>query len=638
MSGDELAAALRHHRAGALDRAEAAYVRIVRSEPGNVNAWYLLATLHTQRGRTEQAVACYRRVVGLDPRHVAGLNNLGVALASRGDVAEAERCFRASLAVEPENAEVLNNLGHALGRLGQLTEAVASLERAVALKPDYADAYENLGLAFVGAGRLVDAVAALRQGARLKPDDAGIRYRIGSALTVLGLPQEALPWFDEAVRIAPDAPEARLDRALALLMTGDYERGWEEYEWRWKIPGVTRPAFAQPAWDGSDPAGRTVLLYAEQGFGDTLQFVRYAAAVSARGARVVAQVQPRLVRVLRRARGVDVVVGDDEPAPEFDLHAALGSLPRIFGTTVESVPADVPYLTADPSLCAHWRRELGSLDGLRVGIAWGGNPRHPDASKRSIPLERFAPLARVPGVTLVSLQKGAGAEEIHRVAFPVVDLGPRLDTDHGPFMDTAAVMTALDLVVACNSAVSHLAGALGVRVWAALPAVADPRYLMHRDDSPWYPTMRLFRQPLPGAWDPVFERMGAALRSSAERKGIPVHMGPGELIDRITILEIKAERIPEAPAVRAELAALSAARDRFVPVSAELASLTAELTAVNLALWDVLDDVHRCEGEAGTRLAERSRDVLRLNARRVELKRGIDRLLGSPFTEVKRYK
>jgi hypothetical protein len=297
------------------------------------------------------------------------------------------------------------------------------------------------------------------------------------------------------------------------LLTGDFERGWAEYQWRWKAEQCQWRDFSQPLWDGRPLEGRTILLHAEQGLGDTIQFVRYAALVKQRGGGVVVECPTPLLSLLASCERIDRLMGRGDELPAFDLQAPLLSLPGIFHTSLDTIPADGPYLFADPGLVGRWRQELGGIAGFKIGIAWQGNPKNPDDRNRSIPLSDFEPLAGCSAVRLLSLQKEAGTEQLQKVAgrFPVIDLGSRLDEAAGAFMDTAAVMMNLDLVVTSDTAIAHLAGALGVPVWVAISFVPDWRWLLDRSDSPWYPTMRLFRQTRLGDWAGVFEEIKAAL-------------------------------------------------------------------------------------------------------------------------------
>jgi hypothetical protein len=296
------------------------------------------------------------------------------------------------------------------------------------------------------------------------------------------------------------------------LVAEDYERGWPAYEGRLRIPGfVPQPNI--PRWKGEPLAGRTLMLLAEQGLGDTIHFVRYARALKKQGARIVLACQAALGRLLASAPGVDelYILGSAGELPPCDFCIPLLSVPGALGTTAATIPREVPYLSADPELVARWRADLAGVDGFKIGIAWQGSRSFDLDRWRSIPLAQFAPLARLPGVRLISLQKGFGSEQVALVDFPVLDIAGRLDEVAGPFLDTAAVIRNLDLVVTANTAIAHLAGALGVPVWLALQFSPDWRWLRDRDDSPWYPTMRLFRQTAIGQWSDVFKRIAKAI-------------------------------------------------------------------------------------------------------------------------------
>jgi tetratricopeptide (TPR) repeat protein len=499
------------------------------------------------QGRCLEAVACFRQALRLCPAHARAHHNLGVALAEMKRYTEAAASLREALRCQPHYAEAHYNLGNTLGELGRDEEAVASYRAAVRCRPDYVEALNNLGLILTRLGRAGEAAIFLRQAVRLKPDFAeghnnlglalaergdfaaaegcyeqALRLRpryaeahtnLGSAFKEQGRLEEAVACYELALALEPDAVSTRWNRSLAWLQLGNYEQGWPEYEWRWQRQGMRPRAFAQPRWDGSPLGGRTVLLYAEQGLGDTLQFLRYAPLVKERGGRVFLAVPPALVALVSTCPGVERVVAEHEPLPPFDTHLPLMSLPAVFGTTLATVPAAVPYLAADPQRQQRWRQRFAGVPGLKVGVAWQGNPRHKWDRYRSFPLAQLESLAQIEGVTLVSLQKGPGSEQLAQFAghFPVLELGPELDAGESAFVDTAAVMCCLDLVVCCDTAAAHLAGALGVPVWVALAAIVDWRWLLGREDSPWYPTMRLFRQERLGEWVPVFARMAVAL-------------------------------------------------------------------------------------------------------------------------------
>jgi tetratricopeptide (TPR) repeat protein len=539
--------ALRQHQAGNLHEAEHLYRQILQAYPDHADTHHLVGVLAFQRGQFDHAVASIRHALVFNPQAAVYLSNLGLSFQALGQIDQAVECFqqalrarpdfpeahnnlgalliqngksaealdhcRAALRLRPTYEEAHNNLGNALQHLGKTEEAIAHHREALRLNPNYADALNNLGVAFQRLGRLEEAVAQCTNALLIKPDYAEAHNNLGMALRLQGNWDEALVHYQRALQLKPDYPDPHWNEALVWLVRGDFERGWPEYEWRWTQPGFLRRSFPQPLWDGSDLNGRTILLHTEQGLGDTLHFVRYASVVHQRGGRIVLECQPPLLRLLAGVPGIDRLVAQGEPLPEFDVHAPLLGLPAIFRTTVDTIPAAVPYLHADDKLVQRWRKELESLGGFKVGIAWQGNPGFLHDLLRSIPLKHFARLAQVEGVRLVSLQKGPGVDQLGDLAgrFPVLDLGTRLDEESGAFMDTAAVMVNLDLVITSDTAIPHLAGGLGVPVWLALALSPDWRWLLERADSPWYPTMRLFRQTRCGDWDDVFERMAEEL-------------------------------------------------------------------------------------------------------------------------------
>lgn len=330
--------------------------------------------------------------------------------------------------------------------------------------------------------------------------------------------EEALARFERSIQLKPDYADPHLNRSLVWLLMGRWKEGWDEYEWRWQLRTVRRRDFRQPQWDGSSLAGRTILLHAEQGLGDTLNFIRYAPLVKAQGGRVLVVAPKPLLPLLAGCRGIDHLAAFGEPLPDFDVQVPLLTLPRLLGTRTDNVPADVPYLHVDPQRVQRWRLWLVAYQGFKVGIAWQGDRKHRSDRQRSAALTQFAPLAQVPGVQLFSLQKGAGTEQLAGCPFAVTDLGRWLDNAGGAFLDTAAVMRNLDLVICVDTALGHLAGGLGVPVWLALPFAPDWRWLCGRTDTPWYPTMRLFRQTHNGEWQSVFSDMAAELHLVSERK------------------------------------------------------------------------------------------------------------------------
>lgn len=371
------------------------------------------------------------------------------------------------------------------------------------------------------AGDLTGAMVRLCHAVALHPDHAGAWNTLGLTLHQQGEINAAVACYSRAHQLDPDNVEVRWNRALAWLVQGDFERGWPEYEWRWKSPKAEPLPYAErPRWDGSPLGGAPILLHANQGLGDTIQFIRYAPLVKSRGGTVIVQCQPELIPLLSNCGGIALLTANEAPPPPvFTVQAPMLSLPGILGTTVETIPSEVPYIAADPTLVAQWGKRLSSVKGFRVGISWQGNPKHYWDHRRSFSLNHFESLARIDGVRLISLQKGPGEEHLDAASgrFPITLPGDHFDETTGAFMDTAAVLNHLDLVITPDTALAHLAGAMDVPTWVALSFSSDWRWLRERDDSPWYPSLRLFRQERLGDWGGVFARMADALRRLTRR-------------------------------------------------------------------------------------------------------------------------
>lgn len=464
---------------------------------------------------TDRALDALRHAVRLKPEYIEGYYDLAVALTHAGRLDEAVAVHRRLLELKPEGAESLTKLASALEDQGRTDDAIAIYHDLMRLRPDDATIRQSLGLLYVAHGRTAEGAEAFQHAIELEPQQASYRNNIGAALAELGRPTKAISHFETAIHLDPNHAEAHKSLGMTCLQLGDFERGWCEFEWRWKCKDFRVRSLPQRLWDGSECRGQTILLYTEQGIGDTFQFVRYALELFARGARVLIECPAPLVPLLQTCPGVAQVVASGERLPRFHCHAALMSLPRLLGIKVTTIPAKVPYLAADTHLSERWRQEFCGRQTFKVGIVWQGNPQNASDFRRSIPLEHFAPLGAVPGVELFSLQVGAGADQLAKLGskFSITDLGCRLDA--GTFRVTAAVLCNLDLLISCDTAAAHLAGALGKPVWVALSYAADWRWLLDRQDSPWYPTMRLFRQFKLGDWATVFEQMAIALRTLA---------------------------------------------------------------------------------------------------------------------------
>jgi tetratricopeptide (TPR) repeat protein len=479
-----------------------------------MNQWYLsdeavayneLGLALKAQGRWTEAITSFQEALRIRADFPEAYNNLGVTFKDRGNLAEADESLRQALELKTDFMEANNNLGTVLESVGKLEEASACYEQALRCKPDFAEAHNNLGVVLNKQSHYAEAMAHYQEALKLKPDYADAHHNVGTLLVDQGKLEEGLASYDRAIQLNPDDAEAHLGRAQAWLQLGDFERGFPEFEWRWRRSVFPPRPFPQPVWDGSSLAGRTILLHAEQGFGDTLQFIRYAPLVKQRGGWVIVECQETLAPLLATCPGIDQLIVHGSPLPYFHTHAPLVSLPRILQTTLESIPAEVPYVSADPELIEHWRKAVDPTAGFRIGIAWQGNPGHTNDRNRSVRLAQFEPLAGLDGVRLFSLQKGPGTEQLTEVRerFSIEDLASQFQS----FQDTAAALKNLDLVITVDSAVAHCAGALAVPVWVLLPFAADWRWFMDREDNPWYPSMRLFRQPEPGNWDSVFVRV-----------------------------------------------------------------------------------------------------------------------------------
>jgi tetratricopeptide (TPR) repeat protein len=502
---------------GKIDEAVARYERALALRPNYAQAHYNLGNIHQARGEFDQAAARYQQALAFRPDYAQAHYDLGNVLRNQGKLDEAAAHFEQTLALWPDNADAHNNLGDVLLSQNKFDEAAACFEQALALRPGYARAHYNLGLILWKQGKLDEATARYGQALALQPDYAKVYYNLGIICWEQGKFDEAAARFEQALALWPDHGDAHCGRAAGYLAVGDYERGWPAYEGRLHIPGLA-PQLSFPRWTGEPLAGRSLLLVTEQGLGDTFQFVRYARLLKERGARVVLACPAALGRLLavnpdRREPAWDelFILGSAEEPPRCDFYLPLLSAPFAFRTSASTIPCEVPYLWADPELTAQWGRELAEIDGFKIGIAWQGSRDFCSDRWRSIPLAQFAPLARLPGVRLVSLQKGLGSEQVATVDFPLLDLSGRIDGAAGAFMDTAAVLCNLDLVVTSCTAIAHLAGGLGVPVWVALHYSPDWRWLRGREDSPWYPTMRLFRQTTFHGWPDVFQRMAEAV-------------------------------------------------------------------------------------------------------------------------------
>ncbi len=502
-------------KAGRASDAIAACQEAVRLNPGLAEAHVNLGHLLIKFGRVEDAIAAYRKALELEPGDFKACAYLADALREAGRLDESIARSRQAIAMKPDFAEAHNALGLALTAAKRFDDAVAQLNRSLQLRPGYSGARNNLGRALYQAGRIDEAILEYRRALELDPDDPQFLTNLGLGLWAIGRQDEAIAAYRQAIGRKHDYFEAHYNLAVSLLLKGEFEEGWREHEHRWQIKGLQAPAriCSQPRWRGEDLQGRTILLDAEQGYGDVIHFVRYVPEIARRGGRVILFCYAELVPLLRRQLGIEQVISTNPPPP-FDVHCPLLDIPFVLGTRRSSIPADVPYLKADPALAEAWGRKLDPRTGrLRVGLVWAGQPLNIRDGERSIAFSMLAPLVRTTGVTFYSLQTGDAASQAKHPprGMELIDL----TADIRDFADTAALISHLDLVISVDTAVAHLAGAMAKPVWVMITSVPDWRWLLDREDSPWYPTMRLFRQTVRGHWDDVVRRVAEALRAFA---------------------------------------------------------------------------------------------------------------------------
>jgi tetratricopeptide (TPR) repeat protein len=481
----------------------------LRLSPADAEPAVNLSAAFLQVENCREAERWARHALRLRPGMAEGLSNLAVALLHQGRDGEAEQAVREALAASPQAAHLHSNLGSVLLRQKRFAAAEEACRRALELQPGSAESANNLGVALQGMDRLEEAAAQFAGAARARPDYPEAWTNLGTVRQAQNRPADALACFEEALRQNPRFAKAHFCRSFTLMQEGRFAAGFAEYEWRWKIVGEPPRALARPRWEGGPLQGKTILLFAEQGLGDTLQFARYATLVAARGGRVLVECQPKVASLVRSIEGVAETITPADALPDFDVQAPLMSLPGIFGTTPGTVPATVPYLKVPPALTARLRARLAP-GPRRVGLAWAGNPAHASDRQRSVALRALAPLAALPGIQWYSLQAGAGvASEIGAAGGW---LRQALDESEG-VPELAALVKSLDLVITVDTMPAHLAGALGRPVWNLLAWAPDWRWFAAGDTSPWYPSMRLFRQGQAGDWHGVVESVAEALRS-----------------------------------------------------------------------------------------------------------------------------
>jgi tetratricopeptide (TPR) repeat protein len=503
----DLAKARELHKAGRIHEAEPAYRRILDDDPRNAEALHLLGLAAHQSGRHEEAAAFIHDALRIEPDNGKYHLNLGCAELALGRLMTAEASFRRALEIDSDEPMAHFNLGNALAAAGKFEDAAKAYQKAHTIDPADPRSPYNMGKALYAAERFNDAAEAYAMAVRADPGFTGAERNRGLALKAAGRLEEAIDCLKTAVAQEPQDPLVHGAYGSALLLAGRLEEGWPENEWRLKKPDHRR-LFSEPLWDGSDLDGRAILIEAEQGYGDTIQFIRYAAMLKDMGATVIFHCFPRMRRLLAGVAGIDRMVRRGEMPPDFDVQAPLMSLPAIFGTTLETIPAATSYIPLDEDAVETWSEKLAAYPGLKIGLCWQGDKGFKGDKWRSLAPEHMVPLVESrPGDTFISLQTG-GSEALEGLIRQNL-----IEGEGGPdaFVLTAPIIRNLDLVITTDTAVAHLAGALGARTWVLLQSVPEWRWLMERPDSPWYPSMRLFRQPAHQDWPAVIGEVTAAL-------------------------------------------------------------------------------------------------------------------------------
>ena len=481
-------------------------------KPATSDSRHLLQTARQLLGeqRTLEAARAFAAVLAVQPDCLEALAQLGQLLFQSNELPASLGCLQQAARISPEMPRLNALIGAVLRKMGRLEESVVYCERECRISPNDPDAHYNLALARQTVQHIPEAIVSYRAALRLRPGYLDALLGLGRSLRQAGQTETALDCFTNAVRLAPSDARAHWELGTTQLALGQFIPGWSGFEWRWKLPDFTTPPprYEQPQWDGRDLCGRRIFLHCEQGYGDVIQFSRYATMVAARGGHVILGCPKQLHPLMETVPGVAEVVTTRQDLPSFDTHAPLMSLPSIFGTTLETIPATIPYIHARVSASSQ-TKWVEDSPGKKVGVAWAGSPAHANDANRSLPSKFLKPLLKLPGIRWHSLQTGEAAQVLAHPDFAgkVVDLGRRF----GNFHDTAEAISELDLVISVDTAVAHLAGAMGITVWLVLPFEAEWRWMTACEDSPWYPTFRLFRQSSPGNWDELLRRVAHRL-------------------------------------------------------------------------------------------------------------------------------
>lgn len=504
---DMIKRAVEAFQQGRNEQADEFCAQVLSALPAHYGALHLRGLVAQKQGRLDQAIEWMQESIRLAPRIGEYHNNLGEALSASGKLDEAIAAYRKGIELSPRSPEAYSNLGNALRAQGKPDEAIGMYQKAIAIQPSLAVAHHNLGEVLQELRRLDEAVVAYQNAIVHRPEYVKPMVGLGAALLGLGKPREAVDWYRKAIALDPSNPEAHWNLGLVLIELGEWEEGWQLYEWRWRTNELPPRQFDRPLWEGQELHGKTILVHPEQGLGDTIHFIRYARLLAERGGRVVFESQKPLAKLLTTVEGISQIITSGDPLPEFDYHIPLLSLPNRFGTRVETTPAKVPYIFVPAGHRTEFPGWEEARNKKKIGLVWKVSTVKGSTQERTISLSELAPLFELEDVAYFSLQGGEGKAQLAGSGLPIVDWG-------FDFVDTAAAILKLDLVISVDTSIAHLAGALGAKVWTLQPFARDWRWLHGHEDTPWYPTMRLFQQKRVGDWAEVIQRVISELRKS----------------------------------------------------------------------------------------------------------------------------
>ena len=510
------------------EEAIAFYKQALALNPESAQAFFNLGQALYYAKKYPEALYAYKKAIQYKPDHYRAFMQIGKIMIDVNQYSDAIDPLKRSLALEPKNGDCRILLSRVYNDKHWFNQAIELAEEGLRLEPHHINLRFDLANTYNLINRLDESLAIYQDLDRLIPNNPSILYNIAFTLKKLGLLAESIPYYNRVLELNPNHAEAIFSRGLAYLVTGDFEKGWHGYEWRYSRPsqGSLRD-YSQPRWDGSDLQGKTILIHAEQGLGDTFQFIRYAQLVKEKNGIVIVAVQKPLVALIKHCKGIDQVISLEETPPHFDVHSPLMSLPYVLKTRIDTIPNEIPYLYADEEFVAEWEEKLAADKNFKIGICWQGNDNYATpllratVAQKSVHPKQFEPIGAIDGVSLYSLQKMTGTDQLKELpeSMNIITFDGDFDQSHGRFMDTAAVIENLDLVITVDTSISHLSSGLGIPTWVMLPNPADWRWMMDRTDSPWYPkVLRLFKQPTPGDWETMIQEVAQELQKYIAKK------------------------------------------------------------------------------------------------------------------------